>query len=690
MKIRRLIKYAAITLTGLALASTALRTQAQPSGSTVITDFTNTFDNNGNTAPYQNVYMYWYSLYQDCFGAGYNLPMTNDPTMDSGGNTNVSGSLLCVSPFAPEGEEAAGATAAEPSYGEQNLMSGTFGNGSLYDDSLVMKILTVTNISFDIHVLPGTPTDANGDFGGLNVGLKSVANPTTSDLDADFNYYTNLVIIPGAATNGWVHLSETNAQQFQNCALNSGDTYAEGPEFYYTQYGPPSGVSGYPTNPVTFWIDNIVVNSSTAPPPPPPPPTLSISPAVQGLNLFTASGGSSATYNREDIEASQQNYSWVNASGPVSYSFTITNYPVGSNDGVQCQIFLCPSVGTENDPDWAESNIIFLDMENNVPNNTVYWSFRYKTNEANANTPMLYGSGVLATIGSSTALGTWTLTFNDNTNVTMTVPGGASTNFSIPDSTGATTALFANGVDIYFGDQAGNAGGVNDHIVASDFKVTGLGSADFDDNFVADAGTLNSVWTTNAAFPSCVQLVGPGEPYWVQWTAPATGFALQSTPTLLNPIWTLVTNNPTFTAGTNFTQLISTNDYTGTNAAFFGLVQRTFTQLQVLLTGETAAPGTPTGETGTATYSLSTNGATTVTVNAVDGKWYPVPGITDNVTISTSDPAAVFAGATTGNLVNGTFQVEMAFGTLDNQTVTVTDNTNTNIPPATVTVDVTP
>ncbi|HEX3720118.1 MAG TPA: hypothetical protein VH595_19385 [Verrucomicrobiae bacterium] len=670
MKIRRLIKYAAITLTGLALAIIAPRAQAQV---TFITDYTNTFDNDGNTTPWvANQWMYWYSIYADCIPplGTYNLTMTNDPTMDADGNTNVSGSLLCYSPFAPPGVTPAGGSAPIPSGGDQNLMSGVFAVGSgIFSTNVLMKIASVTNISFKIHVLPGTVTDANGNFGAMEVGFKS------QSYNADTGYYTNELTIPGAATNGWVLMQETNAQQFQYAAENSGDSTAQGVEFYYTSY------SGYPTNPVMFWIDDLQVHSSVVAPPPPPPPTLSISQAVQGLNLFTASGGSSAVYNRENIEASQANYSWVNASGPVSYSFTITNYPVGSNDGVQCQIFLCPSVGTENDPDWAESNIIFLDMENNVPNNTVYWSFRYKTNEANGNTPMLYGSGVLATIGSSTAIGTWTLTFNDNTNVTMTVPGGASTNFSIPDSTGATTALFANGVDIYFGDQAGNAGGVNDHIVASDFKVIGLGSADFDDNFVADAGTLNSVWTTNAAFPSCVQLVGPGEPYWVQWTAPATGFALQSTPTLLNPTWTLVTNNPTFTAGTNFTQLISTNDYTGTNAAFFGLVQRTFTQLQVLLTGETAAPGTPTGKTGTPTPF---NGVDVVTVNAVDAKFYPVPGISDNITLTSTDDSLLFGtGGANASLVNGTYQYQVAFQTSGDQTVTITDTTDTNIPPAT-------
>jgi hypothetical protein len=528
---------------------------------TIITDYTNTFDNNGETSPYVTTdWMYWYSLYADCIVSNtYNLEMTNDPTMDADGNTNVSGSLLCISPFAPRGTIPPGGYAPIPSYGEQNLMSGTFGGG-LFDISVQMSIASVTNISFDIHVKPGTPTDANGNFGSMEVGLK------TTNYQGDTSYYTNEITIPGAATNGWVHLAETNAAQFQYEANNSLDNYAQGVEFYYTSYGD----GGYPTNVVIFWIDNLVVNSSVAPPPPPPPPVMTIAPAVAGLNLFTGVGGAAALYNRENIQADESEYTWVGATAPVSYSFTITNYPVKSGDAVQTQIFLAADPGTENDPDWEEPNIIFMDLESTT--NGAQWNFRYKTNDANDNA-MLYGKGALASIGTNTAIGTWTVTFNQNTNVTMTIPGGASTNFSIPDPTGATTALFASGVNIYFGDQAGNAGATQDHIVASEFKVTGT-SADFDDNFVADDGTLNSVWTVNAAFPACVQLVAPGNPYWIQWTIPAPNFTLESTTSLNPPVtWTPTTSNPVFTVGTNFTQLINNADLPTGSTGFFNLVQ---------------------------------------------------------------------------------------------------------------------
>jgi hypothetical protein len=290
----------------------------------------------------------------------------------------------------------------------------------------------------------------------------------------------------------------------------------------------------------------------------------------------------------------------------------------------------------------------------------------------------------LASFGTNTAIGTWTVTFNQNTNVTMTIPGGATTNFSIPDSTGATSTLFTSGVDLYFGAQAGNAGGANDHVVATDFSVTGLGGADFDDNFVADAGTLNSsIWTVNAAYPKCVQMVGPGNPYWIQWTTPAPGFILETTPALSDDsVWTAVTNNAPFLAGTNLTQLVNTNDLQPGSNAFFAVVQQN-NQLQVLWPGETAAPGTLTGKTGTPTpVSLSTNGGSvTFTVNAVDDKWNLIPTINDNVAITSSDTAATPVG--TAALAGGTGQFTMTFATKGAQTVTATDVSNTSIVPNT-------
>ena len=371
--------------------------------------------------------------------------------------------------------------------------------------------------------------------------------------------------VPANASNGWQTVTMPYSDTLAGISSGAG-------LWFQGSFGGGAGINGGPYT-GAFWIDNVVLvaNMTIA-----PPPKLSISRAVQGLNLFTASGP--ALNSRESLQTAQtnNNYSWVGAPGPVSYSFTIASYPVPLGDQVQNHIFLIPSPGTESSPDYNEPNAIYMDLESTATGG-VAWMFRYKTNEPSGNT-MIYGSGTLATLTNSTGVGTWTLTFNNNTNVTMTAPGGASTNFSIPDATGATAALFASNVVLYCGTQANNAAGENDHTVLSDFNVTGLGSTNFDDNFVADAGTLNTnLWKVNAAASQCVRLEGPGNPDYVSWTLPASGFSPEATATLAtNRTWIPTTSNPSFAAGNLETQLINTNDLPSGNSAYFAMVQRNF------------------------------------------------------------------------------------------------------------------
>ncbi len=97
-----------------------------------------------------------------------------------------------------------------------------------------------------------------------------------------------------------------------------------------------------------------------------------------------------------------------------------------------------------------------------------------------------------------------------------------------------------------------------------------------------------------------------------------------------------------------------------------------FAKLQILLPGETAAPGTATGKTGTPSAQTA-GGSFNATVNAVDANWNPVSA-TDSVALSSSDtnatppaPAALVAGTQT-------FAVILA--TAGSSTVTATDQTN--------------
>ncbi len=632
---------------------------------TVITGYTNTFPNGANTGQYPAPdWDYWYSVYQDQSLGGYNLQGTNDAAVDAAADA-TSGSMYVYAPFTVSHD--------------QNVFDISFSGTGIHSGGSQIQINLITNISWDIHVLPGTMTNTDGNFGSLSGGI--IENYNRHDV--------TFLTIPGSATNGWAHMSENDSNVFIAMALtiNAATPNAAmgwGVAFDQNSY------EGYPTNNMTFWIDNLVVQSASVPPPPPPPPSLlpDFQAAAPGLNLFA--GGSTALNNRQDLETVAQTYSWVGAAGPVSYSFTITNYPVATNDQFQTQIFLVPNPDAAVAPDYNDTNCIFIDMESTTSGGT-QMTFRYKTNNPNNNS-MIYGTNIyglgggVASIRSATPLGTYTLTFNQNTNVTMTVPDGTTTNFSLQDdATADTMTLFANNVALYFGVQGNNAAGQNDHIVASEFKVTGLGVSDFDDNFIADAGVPNTViWKTNAAYARAIQYVLPGNPYWVRWTEPAGGYALQSTAALsTNITWTDATNNPVFTSGAYFDQLINTNDLQPGNAAYFVLVKHIFSQLQVLLPGETNAPNTTTGKTGTPTpNSLSVSGGiVTCTVLAVDAHWNPIPGVTDTVAVTDSG-----GGVDPNNaaLVNGSGQFQVFYGAPANGiTITATDVTTGTILPNT-------
>src|SRR5207247_4846541 len=70
----------------------------------------------------------------------------------------------------------------------------------------------------------------------------------------------------------------------------------------------------------------------------------------------------------------------------------------------------------------------------------------------------------------------------------------------------------------------------------------------------------------------------------------------------------------------------------------------TATKLQVLLPGETAAPGTPTGKTGTPLdQTAGTAIANGIVVNAVDANWNLVSSAVPNVTLTTTDGNASIA-----------------------------------------------
>ncbi|MEK7315719.1 MAG: Ig-like domain-containing protein [Candidatus Eisenbacteria bacterium] len=99
----------------------------------------------------------------------------------------------------------------------------------------------------------------------------------------------------------------------------------------------------------------------------------------------------------------------------------------------------------------------------------------------------------------------------------------------------------------------------------------------------------------------------------------------------------------------------------------------TFSKVLILAPGESPAPGTVSGRTGTAT-DQSINYSFTVTALATDAWWNPVGGATDVVQITSNDPLATLPPNTA--MVNGQADLNIRLATGGFQQITVSDVTN--------------
>lgn len=555
------------------------------------------------------------------------------------------------------------------------------------------------------------------------------------------------VTIPDAASNGWAQV---------NLPI---DPLIPGITASYT-FGFKKYVGSGLTGVAAMWVDDITFQGDTTLVVP-PPTVLAPHKAVAGLNLTAASG----PYNRENIQtASGLDESFL--SGDPTYSFTIQQ-GVNGTAGAQFQnhIFLAPSPGTENDPDWTEPNVIFMDLESTSTGGTS-WEFRYKTNLPSGNN-MCYnnggltitltnagsgyttaptvslsgdgsgisggaaasitaqidptagtvtnlvvsnnwgyvispsavvftggggsgagasvvlpngngvGVGALATlVESNITTGTWTLSVSGGNTFTMTTPSGQTTNVVLDPT---VAALFTAPVTAYFGCQAGNTAGVGQLSILSNVTITGTANP-VNDTFKNDSAVNTNIWTVNAVDPTGVQLIPGATPYvWVNWTVPATGYSLQTGSSLSS----FADTTPFYQAqfGTVFGALVPQ----ASGNQFYRLIKRVPYQLQVLLPGQTNAPDTVLGYTGTPTpISVSGQGltTTTVTVNMCDATWHIVNN-SDSVLLSTSDGGAFLPSTNPLGMVNGTATFSdpngILFQTQGPQTVTAVDQSNPSI-----------
>jgi hypothetical protein len=439
----------------------------------------------------------------------------HDATVDAEANSN-SGSLRATIEF----DVAA--------YGGDNQFAlvGAFPENVTLDGSLY------ENLVFDLRWDPASPKRSGGDFGFLEIGFRK----------ADFSQlWLAPLTVPATAADGWMRVTLPISQSA------AGIDQITGIAFKLWSGDPTTGFTGN----TVFWIDNVHLEGredTTV-----PEPTMFISKGEPGLRIFASGSGQ---YDRQNIVTVDSSQSWVGSASPVTYSFNIAEYPGATNAGFQTHLFLVPGSGlTDTTPDWNQPTVIFLDISNNAEGGANA-TFRYKVNAPASNT-MIYNAnpdngpvGSLASIGSDTILGTWSLKFENDTSVTLTTPTGSSTNFAFPAE---SVALFADPLHVYLGVQPNQQANIGQSALFTSFRTEGTVNP-ITETFAGVVPEIDpeaapnldpAIWNRAAANAAGVVLIPANVNQVVEWSVPAIGFQLQRADSLTNPNWTDVTTTAT-------------------------------------------------------------------------------------------------------------------------------------------------
>jgi hypothetical protein len=584
-----------------------------------------------------------------------------------------SGGVAAFSTNAPSGGLSSGSMQLQLMFDNPGQQGGSF-----VSSAAAVDVSEATNLEFDIMVDPASPVDPNGNVFYFQIGFNS---PSYDNINPFWLGPYGKSFTPGV----WQHIKIT---------VPAGSLGTSESQFFIYPYDSNYGTSATPI----FYVDNIVFDTVAVNA---PGPKVSLAKANRGLNVFASTTG---VYDRESARLAQNTgKSWVGhatAANPVTYSFTLDGFPNVPAYSTEAYLFLIPNpAATNNAPDYGEADCVIAEVQSSAAGSLL--SLQYKVNEVNGNgmfyniapytnapgswngvTTPWYESGILGNVSSTVLNGTYMLKFTSSSNVTLIVPDGSSTNLVIPPYN-ATDFGETNGFNIYLGMQANTSAAFGSAVAYANFAVSNTASP-FSDNFLADP-TLNPTnWDTSVASgPAGVLIVPASGADWIAWTAPAVGYSLETGSNLLNRAnWTSPTLYPVITYSGGFQQLVDKTELPAGGTGFFNLIHRTATQLQVLLPGETNAPGTATGKTGTPTpVSFADGGIENVTVNAVDATYHIISGVTDTISLSSTDDGGV--SPLNVAMVNGTASFTgssgYAFGDQGTFTITATDVTNGTI-----------
>ncbi len=590
-----------------------------------------------------------------------------------------------------------GATTMSAGSGNQTSSSG---GGGVWQNWYVNVPPIAYNINFDTTTLPSpNPSAATGSMlqqqswdgsgGGSMItfacidgnfwGGASFDASQYQSVELDFKYDTTSTMTPASAAHVEVHLDNhflpaggsdgVTLTNLQNSGSTAGlfdgawhhvsvginpataPTQSKGPGFKIYN---PSSVSGT----FNYWTANIKL---VANPVATPPPTISLDKARPGLRQF---GDVTPSYNRQDIRTDttppgSKNIDWVGHPG-ATYSWTVVDFPGAANPNFQIALALTPDDPTGMtyaDADWSATNCLWLQIQGNA-DGSVRSSLAWKTNQPAGNSQMYSASlgQLYQNFNTPTAIGTWSLSFPNDTTAVLTAPGGMSTTATLPPD---MFIVPYNNISCYLMTGMNNYDAlVGQSVTLSAFNITGVVNPVNED--LTDGGlsspflTLQSQQYGQNPTPVNQTFVQSSDAYWLHWTLPDNNYFLVEKTTLQDAFWLDYSLNAPFINGGGRWGLVSKAALPNPSTSYFALQQRTNSQMQVLFDWETPAPNTLTGKTGTqpaGSVSLANSPSVNITVRAVDSHFNLIP-TTDTVTIGCSDGTAGLPGASV-TLVGG-------------------------------------
>jgi hypothetical protein len=392
-----------------------------------------------------------------------------------------------------------------------NFTADGAGSCAIVIDLFPAQITNASAISFDIMLDPASTPGGYGDYGYFQVA--------TRDNSYNWNntsFAEGLITAVGGTPGVWAHV---------NIPLTGVNTNVRAITIQdYVDSG--RAIVG----PETFYIDNLTISVPGVT----VPPTNYISPAgTKGLYMLTSANSApdDPQYQRQGIRTVNCAYGWVGSgANPVTYSLTIAEFPSSAYSNFEAYIFFVPTNSasggpTEPNADYVEGSVGQMNIQNHA-DGTATGQFQYKWADPDDSGGYLF----LGSVSNSSPLGTWSITFSNNDNFTLTAPGGAT--YSTNLNTGDGLTYFNYPLGLYIGTRPNSTNNTGQQNIFSQFQVVSNAVTLLNETF--STPTLSSTWALAAEDVNDILQVPPSTAYLLSWTLPDTGFNLQVSTNLAN------------------------------------------------------------------------------------------------------------------------------------------------------------